>query len=54
MLEIRAKTDEAAAAGQAVVQDFLTDPDAGTVYRSVPLLVKHKATVSQEIFPRQQ
>ena len=35
MLEVRARTDEAAAAGQAVVQGFLTDPDPGAVFRSV-------------------
>lgn len=34
MLEVRAKTDEAAAAGQHIIEGFLTDPDAGTVYRS--------------------
>ncbi|KAL3136302.1 hypothetical protein ABBQ32_007308 [Trebouxia sp. C0010 RCD-2024] len=33
MLEVRAKTDEAAAAGQAVVQGFLTEPDPGAVFR---------------------
>ena len=40
MLEVRAKTDAAAAAGQAIIQGFLTEPDKGTVYRS-PLLCSY-------------
>lgn len=51
MLEVRAKTDEAAAAGQAIVQGFLTEPDTGAVYRSplppvfVPTSVLRKTLV---------
>ena len=36
MIEVRAKTDEAAAAGQAIIQGFLTEPDTGAVNRSPP------------------
>ena len=45
MLEVRAKTDEAAAAGQDIIQGFLTEPDAGAVYRSpcwTPAVALHR------------
>lgn len=45
MLEVRAKTDEAAAAGQAVVQGFLTEPDPGAVFRSVSPVVMADMTL---------
>ena len=32
-LEVRAQTDEAAAAGENIVQGFLTEPEVGTTYR---------------------
>ena len=39
MLEVRAKTDAAAAAGQDIIQGFLTEPDTAAVYRSpLPLM----------------
>lgn len=48
MLEVRAKTDKAALAGEETVLGFLNDPEPGTIYRSVshiPLtfVVKMKA-----------
>lgn len=36
LLEVRASSDEAAAAGQKTIEDFLNDPEVGTIYRSVP------------------
>lgn len=43
MLEVRAKTDEAAAAGQDIIQGFLTEPEAGAVYRYAPAAVSFAA-----------
>ena len=35
-LEVRASSDEAAQAGQDIIEGFLNDPEVGTIYRSVP------------------
>lgn len=34
-LEVRASSDEAAQAGQDIIEGFLNDPEVGTIYRSV-------------------
>lgn len=33
MLEVRARTDQAALAGEEIIVGFLTEPEAGAVFR---------------------